>query len=684
MEKLKFVLELVDKVTKPARRVAKSLSGITKVMAVLGRVTKRASALFGRFSRVARRVGRISAVLMFLSRAKNSMDGIASSGAAQALKSLSSRFADLVISASKFAAIMGAIGTTLLTRSVVKMTAFAERSRLALRNLSGGAFEGERAFQTAISLAEEYGLEVDKTVASFTKLRAAQFTLGETKELIKLTTDLRAIGATSLEVASAIRAITQIKAKGRLQAEELVGQLAEAGVATTLVYEALSKQLGKTQDEVRKLITAGKISADVGISAITQAVLKKANIQQAGDAGRQFADATLTGLFNRLKAAPGFFVFRVSELLKGDADIEGIVRDINRALDTISVTGVAKFVKEILRLVRDTIPLIQEFATGFGEGFREVLGALRGTEISAAGNREVFRTLGKVVAQAFGIAIRLGSFFAKTLAFLGNKIGGTGASIILLVSWMSRMSLVAGGLKILVLSLSAVFISLKIAVFAVGAVFKAVVITIELLALVLKPVIAGLSAMLSSALAIPAALAAIGVGLATLSFINREALAKEFLKFFDQMVQFFTDLGAKVVDGFAAGFLSLLPKLVSLGIKVKQIFSDALGISSPSRVMMKLGEQSAAGFNIGMDRAMGSGPVVSRVDNRQRSGVDMMRQAGKRGGNSQPTRMNTEFNITVQGNVDAGNAKSVGRDIGRSAAEEFTAMLDQAAASQGA
>ncbi len=113
--------------------------------------------------------------------------------------------------------------------------------------------------------------------------------------------DLQAIGASGEEVSRAMLAITQIKSKGRLQAEEML-QLQEAGISAELVYEALGKRLGKTNAELRKLQEQGKLGSDVGIEAIMEAVGKKTGAKTAGDAGRQFATTTLEGMKGVLSA----------------------------------------------------------------------------------------------------------------------------------------------------------------------------------------------------------------------------------------------------------------------------------------------------------------------------------------------------------------------------------------------
>jgi tape measure domain-containing protein len=172
---------------------------------------------------------------------------------------------------------------------------FAQRSELALGNLLHQGQNARAEFDEVRAMAQRLGLGIEDTVHSFQKLLAAQFEVGRAKELIRMSSDLQGIGASAEEVKRSLLAITQIKSKGRLMAEEML-QLQEAGISSELVYDALGRRLGKTRDELRKLQEAGKLDAATGIEAILEAVRKKTGTTQAGELGAKFAATTLEGL----------------------------------------------------------------------------------------------------------------------------------------------------------------------------------------------------------------------------------------------------------------------------------------------------------------------------------------------------------------------------------------------------
>jgi hypothetical protein len=97
----------------------------------------------------------------------------------------------------------------------------------------------------------------------------------------------------------------QIKAKGKLQGEELTQQLAEAGLNTTLVKDEIRKalfaQTGKIQD-VDQLMGKGKVSADVALPAIQRAILRQLGIKRAGEFATSSAGSVTSLISNKDEA----------------------------------------------------------------------------------------------------------------------------------------------------------------------------------------------------------------------------------------------------------------------------------------------------------------------------------------------------------------------------------------------
>jgi len=183
-----------------------------------------------------------------------------------------------------------------------ELVAFGQNSRLALGNLTKHGAMPEKLFEHARALAVRFGLDVLDTTDQYKKFLALQFSPKAADNLIRMGADLQALGNSAEDVKGVFLALGQIKGKGRLQGEEML-QLAERGISTVLVQEEIGKILGgKTRDQVQKLQQAGKISADVGLQAIEQAINRKLGQSSLGQSGAKFADTTFTGMLNRIKS----------------------------------------------------------------------------------------------------------------------------------------------------------------------------------------------------------------------------------------------------------------------------------------------------------------------------------------------------------------------------------------------
>jgi tape measure domain-containing protein len=205
-------------------------------------------------------------------------------------------------------------------RASVEAAAFGERSRLALTLLTGSATVASAEFDSVRREAQQLGLDVYDTQAGFQKLLAAQFDIGKAKELVRMSADLQAIGASADQTKRAIVAISQIKNTGYLQGDEL-NQLREAGVSTELVYEALGKRLGKTTQQIISMQEKRQLGSNDVIESILEAVRKKTGSATTGDAGKSFAASTITGM-------AGVFKARIQNAFVdiGDAILPGLQR----------------------------------------------------------------------------------------------------------------------------------------------------------------------------------------------------------------------------------------------------------------------------------------------------------------------------------------------------------------------
>ena len=168
-------------------------------------------------------------------------------------------------------------------------------------------------------------------------------------------------------------ALGQIKAKGKLQSEELTGQLAEAGLSTTLVREEIRKALGlKNIGAVDKKISAGEVSADVALPAIQRAILAQLHTTKAGEFATSSAGSLTSLISNRDEAFKNLLKsFDADEALPAIGRYKDALRDQSAQLDIATRSGknMTLVLQDISNQAIEGKAAWTEFSTGFLESF---------------------------------------------------------------------------------------------------------------------------------------------------------------------------------------------------------------------------------------------------------------------------------------------------------------------------
>lgn len=240
------------------------------------------------------------------------------------------------------------------------LQAVKQASTFAFEKLLGSSGAAKAAWADVRQGAEDYGMSIQDSAASLNGLLAQKFSLAEAKEFVGLMADLKTINPTA-NVEAMTRAISQIKAKGKLTQEELTGQLGDAGLAPESVYIELQAKLGKNREQILAMISEGKISSDEGIAAIKKAISKQTGGGPAGSLAKAAVDASLIGQVMRARAALDGFLSdlnidwgpmtsmlgKVTGVLKGDAgaafgkSIENAFARVGAALDRVTPEQIA-------------------------------------------------------------------------------------------------------------------------------------------------------------------------------------------------------------------------------------------------------------------------------------------------------------------------------------------------------
>lgn len=224
-------------------------------------------------------------------------------------------------------------------------------------------------------------------------------------------------------------ALAQIKGKGKLQGEELTGQLAEAGLNTSLVKQQIAKSLGIKVGDVDKRMSKGEISSDVAIPAIQRAILAQLGTSKAGEFATGSAGSLTALISNRDEA--------LQNLLKGfdaDANLPAMDRykkalqEQGKLFDINSKTGreLSLVIQDLSNAAVDAKSGWAEFTSGFIESFadsynREARRTGRDFEGDAARASDALERLGRSLG-ALGVV-------AATAAGNTNNVIGKAANL---------------------------------------------------------------------------------------------------------------------------------------------------------------------------------------------------------------------------------------------------------------
>jgi tape measure domain-containing protein len=184
--------------------------------------------------------------------------------------------------------------------------AWKEQTMLGLGTMLGSEGAGSAMLAEADRMAKATGTPLREMVERYTQLTAMGFKGDQMRQVLAGVGDLAIVGGQD-KASRALLAITQIKAKGRLSAEELMQQLAETGVDIDAVYGILGRRLGLDKNGVRKAMEKGGIGADVGIESILEFIQGRYSGGALGSMAAKYSK-TGGGMWNNLTSSVDRFL----------------------------------------------------------------------------------------------------------------------------------------------------------------------------------------------------------------------------------------------------------------------------------------------------------------------------------------------------------------------------------------
>lgn len=167
-----------------------------------------------------------------------------------------------------FAAALGFAGVSItnLISEIIRVSRETSKAITALKNVSGTTAQFADNLRFTTSLAKKYGAYVNDITANFAKFTAAAGIAGmamedQRKLFESLSRASAGFGLSADETNGMFLAVTQMMGKGKIQAEELRGQLGER---LPIAMQAMAKAAGTTVAGLDEIMKKGKLlSAEV-------------------------------------------------------------------------------------------------------------------------------------------------------------------------------------------------------------------------------------------------------------------------------------------------------------------------------------------------------------------------------------------------------------------------------------
>jgi tape measure domain-containing protein len=174
----------------------------------------------------------------------------------------------------------------------LKTASSLEQAQIGFTTMLGSAEKAQTFIAQMTDFAKKTPFEFTDVQTAASQLLAFGFASKDVLPTLTAVGDAAAGLGTGAEGVSRItKALGQIKAKGRIQSDELL-QLYEAGIPA---LDLLAKKLGKTTKETQEMVTDGLVPADTAITALTE------GMEQRFGGLMEKQSHTLGGIFSNLK-----------------------------------------------------------------------------------------------------------------------------------------------------------------------------------------------------------------------------------------------------------------------------------------------------------------------------------------------------------------------------------------------
>lgn len=233
---------------------------------------------------------------------------------------------------SSFRSAFAALATGFVVNEIVQATSAVETLKNQLTFASGSAQQGAKDFEYITSISKQMGLDLQTAGKAFAQFEAASRGTTLAGQGVKDVFEGVAMASTVMGLSAeqsegAFLALQQMLSKGKIQAEELRGQLGERIPGA---FQIAARAMNMTTSELDKFMSEGKLVA----SEFLPLFAKQLKIEFAG--GMDAAKQSLNANINILKTQFFELKYTIGELLmpviKGTIQLFGVMIEFGKGL----------------------------------------------------------------------------------------------------------------------------------------------------------------------------------------------------------------------------------------------------------------------------------------------------------------------------------------------------------------
>lgn len=317
---------------------------------------------------------------------------------------------------------LGTQGAAAFTKFALASLSFRENTMVAFKTLTGTQELADDVYGKAVKFAAATPFNTDTVVGAYQKLLVGGFKVDELETMMNAIGDTAAMkGMNPQVIEQMVAGFAKMKGLGKLTGEVLDME-AFQGISGK-IKEELGLQLGKSSDEIAKMIGGGKIDATTAQKAILEVIRKT---YSGGTLGGAMADFSMTweGMWSNLTSRPSE-LFQAASLEK-DSGVQRMFGTLTKlgnvfveALDPKSASG--KKITGLINSVGDTLDAVYGKGIELAKVFWKSMEGSTGDKILGT-----FRDVGAAIKAAFGNidSKSFGQWVDKWLPALVAGVGG--------------------------------------------------------------------------------------------------------------------------------------------------------------------------------------------------------------------------------------------------------------------